>query len=296
VCPTCSEDLINFSSEELVCANRHTFPIIEGIADLLPYTRDENIIEEEEHWNAVVTRGGNVIQPHEYINLKTIEDYRKIYERSIAQNWPNYSDKTITIGEIGCSYGSAMTYLGNLEFSSVNYVGADVSIKRLQMGYSRKAPPRWKRRYVRATANSRIFKPNSLDIMFCVAALHHLDLHKVFDWVPSSIKHGGLFMLHEPSLYNPIAKVARKMVKGFHTPGEKPLIPKYVAETAERKGLRLVYTRGLHFLNGSLQYLLGKFEVSKPIVVCSYYLANCIDQLIISPSLAYSFVQIYKKI
>jgi SAM-dependent methyltransferase len=295
LCPTCSKGL-EVCPGEAVCISGHKFPFIKDIIDLLPQTSDNNIISEQEHWDNVADRGGNVIVPNEYINKKIIDDLRRIYKQVIIQHWPAYRENKITIGELGCSYGSATNYLKNIEFSSVNYIGADVSLKRLQLGKSKGGPPNWKKKYVRASANTRTFGPNSVDIMFCVGALHHLDLYKVFEWVPSSITYGGLLLLHEPSSHNPVAKVARKMVEGFHTKGEKPLIPSHVKEVAESKGLRLVYTRGLHFLNGSLQYLWGKFKVPRPIPVGSYHLANCVDRLITSPSLSYSFVQIYEKV
>lgn len=98
------------------------------------------------------------------------------------------------------------------------------------------------------------------------------------------------------SLNNPFARVGRKMVTGFHTKGENPLIPRNIRELAADYELRLVYEKGLYFLTGPLEYLIGMLKPPKPIVILSYYFGRCVDSLVRPISLNYSFVQVFQKV
>ena len=111
-----------------------------------------------------------------------------------------------------------------------------------------------------------------------------------------SLKKGGIFILCEPSSKNPFASVGRRILKGFHTPGEKPLEPSEVQGLAEKNGLTMVYQKGEHFLTGPMEYLLGLRNVPVILVKLIYYLTTKVDLIIRSPSYNYDFIQAYKKL
>jgi SAM-dependent methyltransferase len=188
--------------------------------------------------------------------------------------------------------------LDKIGFENVDYTGIDISIKFMsKYKTSHKVlPDNWNIRFIRTTANNSIFEDNSLDIVFSASALHHLDLASVIEWVSNSLKPNGLLILHEPSSSNPFAKIGRSLVRDFHTKGEKPILPKRVKQLAYAHNLVLIYEKGLHYLTGSLQYLIGILGCPFPVAFCAYQVSRFIDGLITSPSWNYSFVQVYKKI
>jgi SAM-dependent methyltransferase len=297
VCPICRTP-IKFGLSSSICDGGHEFPVRQGILDFLPDTDDDNLLNEEEHWNNVAEKGRMKIEPNEYINTRLVEDYRKTFEECIKAAWSGSYPRHVCIVEIGCGPGSAIGYLENLELQKVDYVGIDVSIKIMGMrrALGEIIPHNWKTLFVRCSANTPIFKEHSLDIVFSSAALHHLNPPSVMEWVSNSLKPNGLFILHEPNSGNPFAKIGRKVVRGLHTKGEKPMIPSNVKQLAYNHNLTLVYENGLHFLTGSLQYLIGMVKFPFPFVFCVYHISRFFDTLITSPNFNYSFVQVYKKL
>lgn len=288
--------MIHLDSMKTKCHNGHEFQVIEGVIDFMGDTSDEGLLEEQSHWDSVADKRGNTIIPDSYMTDKAIKYLRTLYKEFITQFWPDYKKRAVAIGEIGCGSGSAMSYLDNLEFAEIKYFGADVSIKRLLIGTGRKPPNGWSTQFLRTSANKPIFNDNSIDIVFSAAALHHLDAEVAIELISRSIKPGGLFILNEPSLNNPFARVGRKMIKGFHTKGEKPLLPRETRQAAVRNKLNLVYEKGFQFFTGPLEYLVGMAKPPKPIVIFSYYFGRMVDSLVSSVSLNYSFIQIFQKI
>jgi ubiquinone/menaquinone biosynthesis C-methylase UbiE len=297
ICPSCREALIEFS-DFANCKNGHKFQKVGGILDLLPTTSDKRIIEEQEHWNNIAKKGRNVILPNHFIKEKMVRDVIRNCEKIIRAHLNNDNiRRSISIGEIGCGGGSAMTYLQILKFSPAEYYGADVSLDRLIQGLkSDSRPENWQINFIRSSANVQLFADGSLDIIFSAAALHHLDLDVTLDWISKSLKKGGIFILCEPSSKNPFASVGRRILKGFHTPGEKPLEPSEVQGLAEKNGLTMVYQKGEHFLTGPMEYLLGLRNVPVILVKLIYYLTTIVDLIIRSPSYNYDFIQAYKKL
>jgi SAM-dependent methyltransferase len=272
------------------------FPVIDGILNLLPDISDAKLLNEEKHWDSVADKGKMKIVPNEYISTRIVEDYRKTFEKCIKTAWPGTYPPLVNIADIGCGSGSAITYLHKLEFQHVDYVGIDVSLKIMRMHTRDEVvPDNWKIRFVKASANVGIFEKNSLDIVFSASSLHHLDLASVIEWVSNSLKPNGLLILNEPSSSNPFAKIGRKVVRDFHTKGEKPILPKHVKQIAHKHNLVLVYEKGLHYLTGSLQYLIGMAKLPFSLAFCVYHISRLVDYLITPPSWNYSFIQVYKK-
>ena len=297
LCPICKESIDPSLSTPPICKKGHKFSLVDGILDLLPGIKDDNLLNEEEHWDEVADRGGLKIVPDQYFGARIVKDYRKRFEDSIDSAWEGKFPSDVSIADIGCGSGSAIRYLDKIKFQKVDYIGIDISIKfmRVNMKKNTNFPNNWNVRFIRTTANTGIFGDGSLDMVFSASALHHLNLSSVIEWVSKALKPNGLLILHEPSSGNFFAKFGRRYVRGFHTKGEKPMEPDKIKQVANDHDLELVYEKGLHYLTGSLQYLLGILKLPVPLVFCIYQISRFIDSLVLSPSLNYSFIQVYKK-
>jgi SAM-dependent methyltransferase len=297
MCPNCGEP-IRIDQFSSMCNGGHKFPVVNGILDLLQDSNDNNVLNEEDHWNRVADKGRMKFVPNEYISTRLDQDYHNAFKDCIETAWEGTYPNHVNIVDIGCGTGSAITYLHKLEFQKVDYIGIDVSIKimRMHSAGGQNFPDNWNIRFIRASANKAIFQDNSLDIVFSASALHHLELATVIKWISRSLKPNGLLILHEPSSSNPFAKIGRKLVRDFHTKGEKPLLPKHIEDLAYNHSLILIYEKGLHYFTGSLQYLIGRHRLPFPFTFCAYQMSRFVDALVTSPSWNYSFVQVYKKL
>lgn len=297
LCPICKKPIrINpFSS---VCSGGHVFPVRDGILDLLHDVNDSVLINEEEHWNNVASQGRMNIVPNQYISSRIFKDYQETFAECIKAAWVETHPEHIVIADIGCGTGSAITYLEKIKSLDVDYTGIDLSIKimRMRKTSGKIFPTNWKIRFIRASANIGIFEDNSLDVVFSASALHHLQLPSAIEWISKSLKPNGVLILHEPSMGNPFAKIGRKLVRDFHTKGEKPLLPGHVEELAKKHNLVLIYSKGLHYVTGSLQYLDAIVKLPFAFMYCAYQVSKFLDTLVKSPSWNYSFVQVYRKI
>jgi SAM-dependent methyltransferase len=296
LCPVCKEH-IKIGISWGACAKGHKFTIRNNIIDLLANIDDEVLREEEKHWDQYAINGAS-IEANSYIKTKIFRDFDTLFYRCITDEWPDYPQKNICVVEIGCGSGSAIRFLNSINFSKVDYVGIDISLQSMltcEEMYAGILQPSWKVQFVRASANTSLFKDNSLDMVFSTSALHHLDVNNVIKWISKSLKFGGLFILNEPSEMNPFAKLGRKVVRDFHTKGEKPLLPKKITKIASEYNLHLKYEKGLHFLSGPLMYCVEILHLPTPFSVFSYHVSKLFDRFIFSSSWNYSFVQVYRR-
>ena len=296
LCPTCNRP-ITISVASCACAEGHKFNVINNnIIDFLPNMAEESLKEEEEHWDNYALKGTARIA-NSYIKTKIFDDYDSLFYRFITDVWPDYSQKSVNVAEIGCGPGSAIRFLTGIDFASIDYVGIDVSLKAMLSAGNIYNPlkPNWSVKYIRSSANIRSFEDNSLDIVFSASALHHLQVNEVIEWVSKSLKPGGLFIMHEPSEINPFARLGRKFMKNFHTTGEKPLHPKRIKKISNEHNLDLIYEKGLHFLSGPMMYCVQILHLPSSLAVLSYSISKVIDRFIASPSWNYSFIQVYRR-
>jgi SAM-dependent methyltransferase len=296
LCPVCNE-LIKIGASSCSCIKGHKFTIRSSIIDLLTNIDDKILLEEEEHWDDYAIKGPS-IEANPYIKGKIFKDYEALFYRCIIAEWPDYSQKNICAVDIGCGSGTAIRFLVCVNFAKVDYVGMDISLHsmlRCEEVSTSRLPPGWKVQFVRASANMSLFKDNSLDIVFSTSALHHLHVDDVIKWISKSLKSGGLFILNEPSEMNPFAKLGRKVIRNFHTKGEKPLLPENIKKIANKYNLYLSYEKGLHFLSGPLMYCVEILHFPMPFSVFSYYVSRIFDHFMFSPSWNYSFVQVYRR-
>jgi SAM-dependent methyltransferase len=297
LCPICKEH-IKIGISWGVCSKGHKFNIRNNIIDLLAEIDDEVLLEEEKHWDQYAIKGKTSIEVNSYIKAKIFKDYDTLFYKRITDEWPDYSRKNICVGEIGCGSGSAIRFLVRIDFAKVDYVGIDISLQsmlRCEEISTGILPLSWKVQFVRASANTSLFKDNSLDIVFSTSALHHLDVNNVIKWISKSLKYGGLFILNEPSEMNPFARLGRKIVRDFHTKGEKPLLPQNITKIASEYNLNLRYEKGLHFLSGPLMYCVEILHFPPPFSIFSYYVSRLLDRFVCSPSWNYSFIQVYRR-
>ena len=303
VCPLCNSDLTT-NSRVSECNRGHAFPIVDGIIDLMPdIENDKELFDEEHRWDKVADKGfGEIgLMPNQFIESRGLKDRLALSEHVIKIQWPDCEGKNVSIGEIGCGNRSAMSYLRNIGFANVDYVGIDISIKMMKLAANEGVPKNWKTQFARISANTGVFKENSLDLVACDGVLARLELIHVMEWISKSLKPNGLFILHDYSDGNLFAKFGRKLIPNFQkrydfdNEGKLCLVPAQVKLTASKQNLHLVFEKGLHFLNGRLQYFAQIVNMPKPIVVCCYYIGRSIDYFVSSPSWSYSFIQVFKK-
>lgn len=297
LCPTCNRP-ITIGAASCACAEGHKFKIINNnIIDFLPDIAEKSLKEEERHWDNYALTGTTRIA-NSYIKSKIFHDYDSLFYRFITDVWPDCSQRSVSIAEIGCGPGSAIRFLTGIGFASIDYIGIDVSLKAmLKAGEIYNAlKPNWSVKYIRSSANTRSFEDNSLDMVFSASALHHLQVNDVIEWVSKSLKPGGLFIMHEPSKMNPFARLGRKFMKDFHTTGEKPLLPQRIKKISNEHNLELIYEKGLHFLSGPMMYCVQILRLPSSLAGLSYSISKIIDRLIASPSWNYSFIQVYRRV
>jgi SAM-dependent methyltransferase len=258
----------------------------------MPRIQDPNLVNEEQFWNEVAKQGWpeTIERLNPYMDSKMFEDYQRVCQQFIMKKWPDYDQKKVSIGEIGCGNGSAISYLEKMEFLDVNYLGVDISIDMMRLARRRPMPVGWNIHFARTSGDVCVFKEGSFDIIFSISVLHYFDPDKIFDCVSKSLKNDGLFIVNEPSERNPFAKIGRRF--GI---GHGALLPTRIRDFALNNGLDLVYEKGLHFFTWPLYYVLLSAKPPKPLAALAYYVGNAVDSLVKSPSLNYCFIQIYKK-
>jgi SAM-dependent methyltransferase len=75
----------------------------------------------------------------------------------------------------------------------------------------------------RMDAHDLEFADGSLDLVFGVAILHHLDFARAIREIHRVLRDGGKIMFVEPLLHNPIARLVRWSTPHARTPDERPL-------------------------------------------------------------------------
>ena len=302
ICPTCRTN-INSDSISARCENGHSFKVIDGIVDIMPEVRDQNLMYEEKYWNDTAEEGWpeSIESLNPYMDRKMFEDYQNVCAECIRNEWPDHDKKNMHIGEIGCGNGSAIAYLENLEFLTVDYVGIDISMNMMRLAKKRPLPTNWNILFAKTSGNNCVFRENYFDVIFSISVLHHFDIDKILECISKSLKPNGLFIVNEPSERNPFAKIGRKLGVGYGVYGffknkrKKPLLPQPITEAASNYQLELVYEKGMHFITWPLYYVLLSVKPPKALAVGAYNIFRFIDSFVSSPSLNYCFFQVYKK-
>lgn len=288
LCPECDDVITDTACK----SGKHRFESKAGVLDLMPQITDNRLIEEIQYTDRVAESGKMVINVDEYMYAEMFNLLQKIFLDHIISN---FDVNSLTIGEIGCGEGSAITYLRDIPFK-VDYYGADISLKIMQAGLKRTyIPDTWKVNFFRTTAEKQLFADNSLDVLFSSAALHHLELRSSIEWMARTLKQGGLLIICEPSQNNIFASIGRKLVPAINTGGEHPLDHVEVQRLVRENGLELLHERGLFYLSGALEYLVWMMHSPLWLSKAIYAISRRIDNMVKSPDKAYAFLQIYRK-
>jgi len=67
------------------------------------------------------------------------------------------------------------------------------------------------------------FESSSMDLMFGISVIHHLDISMVLSEITRVLKPGGRAIFVEPLNHHPIAKLYRRFTPDRHSETEKPL-------------------------------------------------------------------------
>ncbi len=288
LCPQCNDIII-----DTTCKNgKHRFEIKAGVLDLTPRLIDDHLIEEAEYTDKVAETGKMVINADEYFNSQMFQLRQKIFVDHIISN---FHGNSLIIGEIGCGEGSAIKYLRDIPFR-VDYYGADISLRIMQAGLKRTyIPNNWRVNFFRTTVERQLFADNSLDVVFSASALHHLEVKPTIEWMARTLKQGGLLIISEPSRNNIFARIGRKLIPTINTKDEHPLDHMEVQRLAQEDGLQLLHEHGLHYLSGTLGFLVSIMHSPLWLSKAIYAISKDIDNMVKSPDKAYAFVQIYRK-
>ncbi len=66
-----------------------------------------------------MTIGNKTSVPNIHFGKRIVKEQQQIHKEFIAKEWHNHSNMTISITELGCGSGSAISYLGSIEFLDV---------------------------------------------------------------------------------------------------------------------------------------------------------------------------------
>lgn len=281
LCPKCKSNL----DDKFRCSNGHQFSVIKNkIIDLLisDYSDSERI-----HWEDAESHHAN-LPPNKYFSSKIHESVYSVVSIFFSKY---FSVDHVKVLDIGCGAGSGLNYLKISNFKNIVYCGVDISVNQLM-----KAEPKknWNVVLIRGDANDLSFLPDDeFDIIFTSSALHHLNVKNLALHIKRMLKPNGYYFLREPSSSNIFAIIGRKFVKGYHTESETQLDPNKLKN--HFGGMELVYEKGFRFLTGSMQYLLGKFNITEQKSKLFYQICEKFDRLTHSPKYSYDFIQIYRK-
>ena len=89
-------------------------------------------------------------------------------------------------------------------------------------------------------AHSLEFEPDSFDMVFGGAILHHLDLGTALDQVARVLRPGGRIVFVEPLNINPVSKLVRFLTPNARTVDERPFGFRELAEVQEHFDIRII--------------------------------------------------------
>ncbi len=121
----------------------------------------------------------------------------------------NIAGKTVL--DFGCGSGENLIPLIR---RGANVIGIDISPDLIKIAEARLANAGLKATLKVASAYETGLGDESIDVVFCMALLHHLELPKVRDEVYRILRPGGLFILKEPIRFSRLMAFLR----GFFPP------------------------------------------------------------------------------
>jgi SAM-dependent methyltransferase len=145
-----------------------------------------------------------------------------------------------TVVDFGCGSGENLIPLACRE---ANVIGIDISPDLVQLAQQRVNAARKKVTLKVASAYETGLPDESVDVVFSMALLHHLDLPKVRQEIVRVLRPGGVFIMKEPIRFSRTLDFLRKLLpqEGDISEYEHPLTQQEVAVVTE--GFTLIAQR-----------------------------------------------------
>jgi SAM-dependent methyltransferase len=114
-------------------------------------------------------------------------------------------DKTVV--DLGCGKGENMVPLAK---RGANVTGIDISPDLIHLALQRIDAANLRARAVVHSAYETGFESESVDVIFCIALIHHLNIPRVRDEMYRILKKGGFIILSEPVRFSRFYDLVRK--------------------------------------------------------------------------------------
>lgn len=182
-------------------------------------SQDNHIWCEKEYYN-----GGEWVEARKYPNYFTGPIFNIPYAE-LLNKVGNISGKKVLI--YGCGDGHGIDEF--LEHGAEEIIGIDISESMID-----KAKKRFKNdnvKFIVMNAEDLEFPPETFDIVFGIAVLHHLFLEKAYKQLLKVLKPGGSAIFLEPLGHNIFVNLFRKLTPDARTPHEHPLLMSDLRQT-----------------------------------------------------------------
>lgn len=123
--------------------------------------------------------------------------------------------KSLRILDVGCGLGSFTYYFLGL--------GAEVYSLDISFDALNNLQKRRQLHKISSPVEHLPLKSQSIDIIWCAAALHHLEIRPAVKELHRVLRDGGRCYFYEPLGYNPFVNLYRLLTPGLRTPTEHPL-------------------------------------------------------------------------
>ncbi len=220
-CPECQEKL-NFQQNKIVCTQGHEFLVKDDIYDLLPKVTKQIVKQDDAY---------HINLADSWIDLAQLETLRNLYFHQKVVNFiSNYSQANSNILELGGGVGFDLDLFIKSKASFKNYVFSEVAEESL-FYVSKKHSQRNSEKiiYTKIDAHHLPFANESFDIVYMIAALHHLhDLNTALQEMKRVLKTNGFLIFGiEPNIrihkiLSLIVLLSRKILpKKEHSPADE---------------------------------------------------------------------------
>lgn len=204
-CPLCGRNF-KFSNENLICAKKHSFPVIEGIPNLIPELEKYKKTEES------FSKEWGIMKKEESPNMEKV---RRLFLKDFNLNKKQMKGKFVL--EAGCGRGYLEMAVSELVGKKGLAVGLDMSTSILMFSSRKnrltKNPD--SAQYVRGNIDRAPFKKRSFDIIYSFGVLHHTpNTYNAFKSLLPLLKDNGKFFL---GLYRKDRKEDTRVVSSIYS-------------------------------------------------------------------------------
>ena len=149
---------------------------------------------------------------------RIVHQSRALYEGTLLAHCAGSSTL-----EYGCGPGTHSSVLA--QSGAARVVGIDISdvaIEQARAEAIRRGLTQME--HFQMNAESLEFEPDSFDLIYGTAILHHLDLTRAFSELARTLRPDGTAVFMEPLGHNPFINLYRRMTPGLRTIDEHPLL------------------------------------------------------------------------